>query len=106
MSIMATLDEIAHGIVAVLRFSPVPDPLPVDLWNHGAEEASYIARAVIDGCTAAAVPLALVKMDAAWVPGLARPSHEGVRIVGDDALQGRLEFHRQAEGGRNELHRA
>ena len=56
---MATLDEIAHGVVTVLTLGPQPEPLGVDLWNHVPAEVSYLAQAVIDECTAAGVPLSL-----------------------------------------------
>jgi hypothetical protein len=50
---MGTLDEMAHGIVSILKSSPVPEPLGVDLWNEDHGAAAWLIRAVIDECTAA-----------------------------------------------------
>lgn len=45
-----------------MRLIPRPESLRVDLWEHSAEQAGYLMRAMIDECTAGAIPLALVQI--------------------------------------------
>ena len=97
---MATLDEIAHGVVIVLAHGPAPEPLGVDLSNHVPAELSYLAQAVIDECTAAGAPLAVVRIDPAMAGHLAATptteslEDEGVKIELDASLDRRIEFFR------------
>ena len=97
---MATLEEIAHGVVETLAHNPAPEPLSLCLPDHAPAEISYLAQAVIDECTAAGVPLAAVRVGPAVVEHLAvTPTDvslqdEGVRVELDDALEGRIELFR------------
>lgn len=57
-----TLDEMAHGIVMVLRATTEPEPLNVQLRGHTHGQALYLAQAVADGCSASAIPLARIEI--------------------------------------------
>jgi hypothetical protein len=92
---MANLDEIAHGLVAVLRHSAKPEPLGVDLWNEDAAAAGYLVRAVVDECTAAGVNLFRVRLDQQFLSADLPANHEGVAIEADNNLSQRLEFYRE-----------
>jgi hypothetical protein len=97
---MATLDELAAGFASILRSSPSPEPLAVDLWNHGALEASHLVKRVIEICGQEGIAITTVRIDPDLADFLraanrAVPfSHNGVPVVEDAALQGRLEFYR------------
>jgi hypothetical protein len=96
---MATLEEIAHGVVEAL-IHPTPEPLGVDLSSHVPAEISYLAQAVIDECTAAGVPLAAVRVapavgeHLAVTPTAGSLQDEGVRVEVDDSLDRRIELFR------------
>jgi hypothetical protein len=99
---MARIDEIAEGLASVLRSSPVPEPLGVDLWNETPAAATVLVRAVIDTCLRNAIPLSLVRICPDLGKGLLRqltedePAYEGVQIISHSALSQRIEFFRFA----------
>jgi len=95
---MAELKEIAIGIAQVLRQSPIPEPLPIQLWDEPPSHAANLVRHVIDECVDAGLPLAFVAVDdscwQAWVLDGIEPSHRGVALRREAKLQQRLEFYR------------
>lgn len=94
-----TLDEIAHGIVTILKNAPVPEPLRVDLKGHTHAEAVYLAQAVADECAAAFVPLARVEFGLAhqFAEGeIADPATEWgtIEVLDDETLGSAVQFWR------------
>ena len=104
---MARIDEIAEGLASVLRASPSPEPLAVDLWNETPVAAAVLVRAVIDACNRNATPLARVWICPALGKGLLRelsagePIYEGREIVPRPELESRIEFFRFLPDGEN-----
>jgi hypothetical protein len=97
---MATLDELAQAFVLILKQSPGPQPLPVDLRNHLPAQASYLTKRVIDLCAAQGVELARVRIDpslAADMQGAEKTDpfmYKAVPVEQDTTLHRRLEFFR------------
>ena len=93
-----TLDEMAHGIVTVLHFSPNPEPLVVELRGHTHEQAIYLAQAVADECAASGSPLAGIQIGEVhqFQPGGQQRRFEGgsVSLVSDGAVGSALWFNR------------
>lgn len=99
---MARLDEIADGLTAILRVSQEPEPLGVDLQNHSPAEALFLVRAVVDACARNIVPLTSIRV----CPDLGsrlildygetKSGYQGIGIISDKSLSGRIEFYRFA----------
>lgn len=97
---MATLGEMAEAISHVLLRSQVPEPLRVDLWNQGPAQASYLTKGVIDACSDAGKPLALVRIDPAFAADMRGATkdvpyiHALVPVECASELQACIEFYR------------
>lgn len=97
---MARLDEIAEGIATVLASSPQPEPLSIGLRGEGQAEATFLVRAVIDGCERRGSPLSAVRIGTQIGADIikqyeALPSgYQGIKIEGKDDLGWDIEFFR------------
>jgi hypothetical protein len=94
---MARLDELAEGIAKLLKITPAPEPLPVDLVGEGPAETTVLVRAVIDAARRLGAPLSRISVDPQLGRGLLREhgdAYEGIRLAADERLEGRIELFR------------
>jgi len=94
---VAGIREMALGLTTVLQRTPVPEPLPVDLWNEAPQDAVAMVKAVIAECRDAEVSLALVRLPKALWSWLDEEQYEtptGTQIEADGRLSDRIEFYR------------
>jgi hypothetical protein len=97
---MARLDEIAEGVVTVLRVVRDPEPLGIDLWNHTPAEVAFLVRAVVDACERTATPLTRIHVSSDLAGDLDKQlqadtkSYEGISIISSSGLVRRMELFR------------
>lgn len=97
---MARIDEIAEGLVSVLKHSSVPEPLGVDLWNYSPAETAFLVRAIIDACETSSIAISTIRIGAELSERLIRSlemdplSTESVRIEPNEDLGARIEIYR------------
>lgn len=97
---MSRLDEIAEEIVMYLANQMEPGPLQISLWNEGPIEATFLIRAVIDGCQRQGLDITQINVCPKIGRDLLKQYGEegsgcaGVKIEVSDKLTSEIEIHR------------
>lgn len=98
---MATIEEVALGITAVLLASKTPEPLGIDLRGQTNLETVRLVRRVIDECADANCPLTEVHITPSLLgffgaaSHLPCPEYREVSLVIDQGISERVEFFRR-----------
>lgn len=93
---MATLDEIAFGVVQILALEGLNSP-PVELRNHSPAEFAEFVTMVVDRCHTQALPLKAVNMSPDFGDELRvaldwQGQYRGVPIKFDEGLGRSIQF--------------